>query len=57
MQLEEVNMEQYKEITEEFKKEFSESKYHYSDEFLFAEILSLKNEVETLKKKLDDDRR
>ena len=50
-------MEQYKEITEEFKKEFSESKYHYSDEFLFAEILSLKNEVETLKKKLDDDRR
>lgn len=50
-------MEQFKEITEEFKKEFNESKYHYSDEFLFAEILNLKNEVETLKHRLESDGR
>lgn len=50
-------MEQYKEITEEFKKEFSESKYHYSDEFLFAQILDLKTQVETLKKQLENDGR
>lgn len=50
-------MEQYKEVTEEFKKEFSESKYHYSDEFLFAEIINLKNEINTLKNRLESDGR
>lgn len=50
-------MEQYKEVTEEFKKEFSESKYHYSDEFLFAEIINLKNEINTLKSRLENDGR
>lgn len=50
-------MEQFKEVTEEFKKEFSESKYHYSDEFLFAEIINLKNEINTLKSRLESDGR
>ena len=50
-------MEQYKEVTEEFKKEFSESKYHYSYEFLFAEIINLKNEINTLKNRLESDGR
>lgn len=56
MQSEEGSMEQYKEAVE-FKKAFNESKYHYSDEFLFDQIQILRNEVETLKKQLESDGR
>ena len=50
-------MEQYKEVSEEFKKEFSKSNYNFSDEFLFAEIRNLKNEINTLKNRLESDGR
>lgn len=50
-------MEQYEIFTEDFKREFNESKYHYSDEFLFAQIQQLREEVETLKRQLENDGR
>lgn len=49
-------MEKYKEAVE-FKKSLSESKYQYSDEFLFEQIQLLKNEVDALKNRLDSDGR
>lgn len=47
-------MEEYKEATE-FKKAFNESEYRYSDEFLFDQIQTLKNEIYTLKQKIEGD--
>lgn len=49
-------MEQYKEVTE-FKKAFNESKYQYSDEFLFDQIQTLRDEVHSLKQKIENNRR
>lgn len=49
-------MEQYKEAVE-FKKAFNESSYHYSDEFLFDQIQSLKKEIDALKNRLENDGR
>lgn len=48
-------MEQYQEITEDFRKEFKESSYKYSDEFLYGLIAELTERVEYLEKKYESD--
>lgn len=48
-------MDKVEVYTNEFKSNFKESKYHYSDEFLYGLISELREEVDTLKKRLESD--
>ena len=43
------------ERSEKFKEEFKSTKYLYSDEFLFEEILKLREEVSRLSERLESD--
>lgn len=43
--------------SENFKEEFDNSGYGYSDEYLFEMIKNLKNEIDTLKDRLENDGR